>query len=77
MKWFDSTSKKLTWVSFGFYVIQVAFSEYVQVVKGVDVSNLLVYTTPLIVAVFGSYFYKAKSENVASINQNSNSEGEA
>jgi hypothetical protein len=69
MKWFNTTSKKLTWVSFMFYVIQVAFSEYVQVFKGTDVSNLLVYTTPLMVSVFGAYFYKSKVENITAMNQ--------
>jgi hypothetical protein len=76
MKWFNTTSKKLTWIAFGLYVVQVAFSEYAQVTKGVDVSNLLVYTTPLMVAVFGSYFTKSGAENVASIKQNGNQEGE-
>lgn len=76
MKWFNSTSKKLTWVAFGLYVIQIAFSEYAQVIKGVDVSNLLVYTTPLIVAIFSAYFTKSGFENVTSIKQSNNQEGE-
>lgn len=76
MKWFNTTSKKLTWVSFMFYVLQVGFSAYVQVFRGVDISNLLVYTTPLIVTVFGSYFYKSYNENVQMHSNQNNSGGE-
>jgi drug/metabolite transporter (DMT)-like permease len=76
MKWFNTTSKKLTWVAFILYSIQVGFSAYAQVTKGVDISNLLVYTTPLIVTIFGAYFTKSGFENLTTIKQSNNSEGE-
>jgi hypothetical protein len=78
MKWLTSipTSKKLTWVFVWAYVAQIVFTIYAMFSKQIDLTSILTYTTPLVTMILVSYFTKSGAENVTSIKQTGNQEGE-
>jgi hypothetical protein len=78
MKWFISipTSKKYAWIVVLAYFAEVAFTMYAIYTKQIDLSGILVYTTPLVTLTLTSYYAKSGAENVTSIKQSNNQEGE-
>jgi hypothetical protein len=78
MKWFTSipTSKKLTWVILFSYIVQIVFTSYAMFTKQIDLTSILTFTTPILATAIGSYYLKSGAENVTSIKQSNNQEGE-
>lgn len=76
MKWLSSipTSKKLTWVFVWFYILEIVFTMYAMIVRSVDLTSILTYTTPLVTMILVSYFTKSGAENVTSIKQHPNNQ---
>ena len=66
IKWIikTSTSKQITWFVLIGYATQVGISMLSLIKFGIDISALLLYTTPLITLVLGSYFLKSYNEKV-------------
>jgi len=78
MKWISNipTSKKYAWIVMIAYFVEVVFTMYAMYTKQIDLSGILVYTTPLVTLTLTSYYAKAGAENVTSIKQSNNQEGE-
>ena len=66
IKWLTKfqTSKVITWYLLFFYVIQVGVTMFSPIKFGIDISGILMYTTPLITLVLGSYFLKSYQEKL-------------
>jgi hypothetical protein len=76
MKWFNKipTSKKYAWIVILAYFLEVGFTMYAMYINQIDLSGILVYTTPLVTLTLTSYYAKAGAENVTSIKQSNNQE---
>jgi hypothetical protein len=79
IKWFQNipTSKRITWVILFSYIGEIVFTSYAMYTKQIDLTSILTFTTPIVATVIGSYYLKSGAENVTSIKQSNNQEGEA